>query len=111
MFKKSNALPLLTIFFIFIGLLGFNLRNIPTNDYVSTEISLATPDTQYTWDSHIKSNISIVRIQLVTDIAPIVLSLIAFNVAAIIIQWNTKSHIEYCGKKMVKAIMLQWRPN
>ena len=31
------------------------------------------------------------------------ISVIAFNVIRM-------SHIEYCGKKMVRAIMIQWRP-
>lgn len=114
----------LKTFFIFtlilVGMTGFMLRNIPDlSDYLPASIvSIAEPaniesDTEYTWDSHIKSATSLVKTTDFLNVPTLSVFVLAttFVLTLISKRFYLKSHIEYCGKKMVKAIMLQWRPN
>lgn len=110
----------LKTFFIFtlilVGMTSFTLRNIPDlSDYRPTSIvSIAEPaDTEYTWDCHIKSATSLVKTTEFLNVPTLSVIVLTTTFVLILIrkQFYLKSHIEYCGKKMVKAIMLQWRPN
>lgn len=118
---NKTALKTFFIFtLIFVGMTGFMLRNIPDlSDYLPASIvSLAEPadiesDTEYTWDSHIKSATSLVKTTDFLNVPTLSVFVFAttFVLTLISKRFYLKSHIEYCGKKMVKAIMLQWRPN
>ena len=110
----------LKTFFIFtlilVGMTGFTLRNIPDlSDYRPASIvSIAEQaDTEYTWDSHIKSVTSLVKTTEFLNVPTLLVIVLTTTFVLILIskRFYLKSHIEYCGKKMVKAIMLQWRPN
>lgn len=110
----------LKTFFIFtlilVGMTSFTLRNIPDlSDYRPASIvSIAEPaDTEYTWDCHIKSATSLVKTTEFLNVPTLSVIVLTTTFVLILIrkQFYLKSHIEYCGKKMVKAIMLQWRPD
>lgn len=110
----------LKTFFIFtlilVGMTSFTLRNIPDlSDYRPASIvSIAEPaDTEYTWDCHIKSATSLVKTTEFLNVPTLLAIVLTTTFVLILIrkQFYLKSHIEYCGKKMVKAIMLQWRPD
>ena len=118
---NKTALKTLFIFtLIFVGMTGFMLRNIPdlSNYLPASIVSIAEPaniesDTEYTWDSHIKSVTSLVKTTDFLNVPTLSVFVLAttFVLTLISKRFYLKSHIEYCGKKMVKAIMLQWRPN
>ena len=113
---NKTALKTLFIFtLILVGMTGFTLRNIPDlSDYRPASIvSIAEPDIEYTWDSHIKSATSLVKTTEILNVPTLSVIIPATTFVLILIgkRFYLKSHIEYCGKKMVKAIMLQWRPD
>lgn len=66
---------------------------VPNNDYIDWEKTVP----------HIVClTINVLVVYLCASMLTVILFLPIFKI---------KSHIEYCGKKMVKAIMLQFRPN
>ena len=114
--KHKTALSVFIFLLISVGVTGFTLRNIPDlSDYRPTSVvSIAEQDdAEYTWDSHIKAAASLLRTDEVMNapILPAIMLTMAFTLTFIVRRFHVKSHIEYCGKKMVRAIMLQWRPN
>ena len=115
--KHRKALTTFSIVaLIVVGMTGFTLRNIPDlSDYhPASTVSIATPDAEFTWDSHIKAAASsFIRTDEVMSapILPAIVLAVTFVLTLVVKRFHVKSHIEYCGKKMVRAIMLQWRPN
>lgn len=108
----------LTIFLILsLMLMSFHARHIiPEQDYrsaitaqyLTTETIMADTDQALCWDkltvTGIVLSLSTNNVNHINDIAFVFigLSLLTAN--------RRKSHIEYCGKKMVRAIMLQFHP-
>lgn len=66
---------------------------LPNNDYID-------------WEKTVPHIVCLTINVLVVDLCLGVLTVILFLPI-----FKIKSHIEYCRKKMVKAIMLQFRPN
>ena len=63
-----------------------------------------------TWTNIIRSNTSLhTTDNVITDSSP--MQALAFAVITAIGHCIRKNRVEYCGKKMIRAIMLQWRPN
>ena len=117
MFERSKAALSVFIFLLIsVGMTGFTLRKIPDlSDYrpVSVVSIAEQDDAEYTWDNHIKAATSLLRTDEVMNapILPAIVLAMAFTLTFVVKRFHVKSHIEYCGKKMVRAIMLQWRPN
>lgn len=114
--RHKTALVPLIFLLIMVGVAGFTLRNIPdiSNYRPVLAISIAEPDTEYTWDNHIKlTTTSLVKTDelIPTPTLSAIILAMTFVMSFVAKQFHVKSHIEYCGKKMVRAIMLQWRPN
>ena len=104
----------LTIFLILpLMLMSFHARHIiPEQDYRSTITTqylttgtiIADTDQVLCWDKLIATGIVL---SLSTNNNDIVL---IFIVLPLLNANRRKSHIEYCGKKMVRSIMLQFHP-
>lgn len=113
--RSKTALTTFIFALILVGMTGFTLRSIPDlPDYrPASVVNIAEQDEDYTWDSHIKAAASFVRTDEVMSapVLPAIVPAAAFTLTFIVRRFHVKSHIEYCGKKMVRAIMLQWRPN
>lgn len=107
----------LTIFLILpLMLMSFHARHIiPEQDYrsitaqyLTTGTIIASTDQVLCWDKLIATGIvlslSTNNKKHINDIVLIFIVLPSLNTN------RRKSHIEYCGKKMVRAIMLQFHP-
>lgn len=108
----------LTIFLILpLMLMNFHVRHIiPEQDYRNTittkyltaETITADTDQMLCWDklriTGIVLSLSTNNANHINDIAFVFIGLPLLNTN------RRKSHIEYCGKKMVRAIMLQFHP-
>lgn len=83
-------------------------RNTITTQYLSAETIIADTDQALCWDKLIATGIvlslSTNNKKHINDIAFVFIGLPSLNTN------RRKSHIEYCGKKMVRAIMLQFHP-
>lgn len=107
----------LTIFLVLpLMLMSFHARHIiPEQDYrsitaqyLTTGTIIASTDQVLCWDKLIATGIvlslSTNNKKHINDIVLIFIVLPSLNTN------RRKSHIEYCGKKMVRAIMLQFHP-
>ena len=107
----------LTIFLILpLMLMSFHARHIiPEQDYrsitaqyLTTGTIIASTDQVLCWDKLIATGIvlslSTNNKKHINDIVLVFIGLPLLNTN------RRKSHIEYCGKKMVRAIMLQFHP-
>lgn len=108
----------LTIFLILpLMLMSFHARHIIpeqdyrdtiTTQYLTTETITADTDQALCWDKLIATGIvlslSTNNKKHINDIVLIFIVLPLLNAN------RRKSHIEYCGKKMVRSIMLQFHP-
>lgn len=107
----------LTIFLVLpLMLMSFHARHIiPEQDYRSTTAQylttgtiIADTDQVLCWDKLIATGIvlslSTNNKKHINDIVLVFIGLPLLNTN------RRKSHIEYCGKKMVRAIMLQFHP-
>ena len=108
----------LTIFLILpLMLMSFHARHIiPEQDYrdkitaqyLTTGTIIADTDQVFCWDKLIATGIvlslSTNNKKHINDIVLIFIVLPSLNTN------RRKSHIEYCGKKMVRSIMLQFHP-
>lgn len=116
--KELSMRKRLIIFLILpLMLMSFHARHIiPEQDYRSAiTTQYLTPDTitagadkELCWDKLIVTGIvlssSTTNANHINDIALVFIGLLSLNTN------RRKSHIEYCGKKMVRAIMLQFHP-
>ena len=111
--QKKIAIIILLPVLIVSGLLR-HVPIIPTWELKATFHSpiIACVDDGYSWEKIIPHNIvtSIVKTIDSGSSIPQYLAFLAYT-ALIVLANRRKSHIEYCGKKMVRAIMLQWRPD
>lgn len=108
----------LTIFLVLpLMLMSFHARHIIpeqdyrsaiTTQYLTAETITAGADQMLCWDKLIATGIvlslSTNNANHINDIAFVFIGLPSLNTN------RRKSHIEYCGKKMVRAIMLQFHP-
>ena len=108
----------LTIFLVLpLMLMSFHARHIIpeqdyrsaiTTQYLTAETITAGADQMLCWDKLIATGIvlslSTNNANHINDIAFVFIGLLSLNTN------RRKSHIEYCGKKMVRAIMLQFHP-
>lgn len=96
--KKKLAIVILLLLLY----AGFSYRHIdiPNDDVAECYIEYQTTN------HHVRNLPSgtLIDIQMVVTFA-------ATTAFCIIARPIHRSHIEYCGKKMVRAIMLQWRPD
>lgn len=73
----------------------------------ATAVEYRIDDQQgYSWD-----NARQVQLTVIAPIFCVFLPPVAYICAIVLAAYPRTSHIEYCGKKMVRAIMLQFRPN
>lgn len=83
-------------------------RSAITTQYLTAETITAGADQMLCWDKLIATGIvlslSTNNANHINDIAFVFIGLPSLNTN------RRKSHIEYCGKKMVRAIMLQFHP-
>lgn len=108
----------LTIFLVLpLMLMSFHARHIIpeqdyrsaiTTQYLTAETIINDTDQALCWDklriTGIVSSLSTNNVNHINDIAFVFIGLSLPNAN------RRKSHIEYCGKKMVRAIMLQFHP-
>ena len=111
----------LTIFLVLpLMLMSFHVRHIIpeqdyrsaiTTQYLTTGTIIADTDQALCWDKLIVTGIvlslstnNVNHINDIVDIVLVFIGLPSLNAN------RRKSHIEYCGKKMVRAIMLQFHP-
>ena len=108
----------LTIFLVLpLMLMSFHVRHIIpeqdyrsaiTTQYLTTGTIIADTDQALCWDklriTGIVLSLSTNNANHINDIAFVFIGLPLLNTN------RRKSHIEYCGKKMVRAIMLQFHP-
>lgn len=96
--KKKLAIVILLVLLY----AGFSYRHIdiPNDDVAECYIEYQTTNHHISTLPHG----TLIAVQMVVTFAVTT----AFSIAVRPIH---RSHIEYCGKKMVRAIMLQWRPN
>lgn len=115
MIKRSRKALMSSIFaLVVIIVMGFTLRAISDLSDYRHFVSVAKPNMEYTWDGHIKVLTNLLWISEVPNmlILPLCATAIAnFVLTFAIKHFRVKSHIEYCGKNMVRSIMLQWHPN
>lgn len=110
--QKKIAIIILLPLLIVSGL----LRHVPIIHTWELKTTLNSPiiacvDDGYSWEKVIPHSItSIVKTIDSGSSLPQYIAFLAYA-ALIILANRRKSHIEYCGKKMVRAIMLQWRPD
>lgn len=63
-------------------------------------------DQHYSWD-----NARQVQLAVIAPVFCVFAPPVAYICAIVLAAYPRTSHIQYCGKKMVRAIMLQFRPN
>lgn len=116
--KELSMRKRLTIFLILpLMLMSFHARHIIpeqdyrsaiTTQYLTAETIINDTDQVLCWDKLIVTGIvlslSTNNANHINDIVLIFIGLPSLNTN------RRKSHIEYCGKKMVRAIMLQFHP-
>lgn len=109
--KKIAIIILLPILIVF-GI----LRHVPIipawelKNTLNTSIIACVDDGQ-SWEKVIPHSITyIIKTIGSGSNLPQYLAFLTYTALSLSIN-RRKSHIEYCGKKMVRAIMLQWRPN
>ena len=101
-----------TVILLSLTLMCFYVRHLPSG-FDETNVSeiyattLEVPDNDYIdWEKTVPHILALVVDTVAFDLSVAMLAAVLFLPI-----FKRKSHIEYCGKKMVKAIMLQFRPN
>ena len=96
-------------------LTGFMLRHKPIFypcDFTNNEVPVMTViDNGYDFNKVLPTthNIAIRLVRVANDLSQAFILVTCLTLC--ITATRRLSHIEYCGRKMVKAIMLQWHPN
>lgn len=111
--SKGNALTSFILVLILIGMTNFSLHRFYEPECSTSPVSISAVDSDDEHDSFVRDTAPLLRAYYAHKYMFVVLTVL-------LMQWlinllakhhNAKSHIEYCGRKMVKAIMLQWRPS
>lgn len=104
--------PLFIILLIAVAMANFHIRQTDEYDFPmqTTEATIQSGDTQSVSNSKILTHVyAYMRVSFSAVPEPS-MKLMAILCMLVLSLHRIKSHIEYCGKKMVRAIMLQFHP-
>lgn len=107
---NHNRKKIATIFLLMLALASFSIRHTVDDDdclqeQAAIEYTLNEPNCSYSWEK--------IPVHALVVVVPVTAALrcMYIFICLAVVKAASRSHIEYCGKKMVKAIMLQFRPN
>ena len=110
--KRAVAIVLLLSF----AMVSFSLRHFLVDTDILENWSITISSCEYRndspdiWQIERKGHSPSLPKSLELNILLRNVAVFIFTISVIVSNVIRMSHIEYCGKKMVRAIMLQWRP-